>query len=151
MSSIQDDLVRLQCTFAGFTDSLDRYSYLVSLASLMPETEVLRQERFRYAGCQSSVWLCVSEEEGQCRLAADSDTLILRGVLSLLAALLDGRPVQEVLSADFNLLEALELTDLFSSSRVTGISGLLGEIQKRLYELTRKGGTDDEHPQSKRR
>lgn len=75
-----------------------------------------------------------------CRLAADSDTLIIRGVLALFRELLEGQPVEEVLRSDFNLLQELGLSEHFSSTRTAGVAGLLPEIRRQLSQ------TDSQSP-----
>lgn len=137
MTQIQTELEELKKEFASLKDGFARYSYLVEISALLPKEEGIRDDRWLYNGCQSRVWLKVREEDGKCRIAADSDTLIIRGILYLLADLLDGRNSQEVLEADFDLLQDLSIGDQFSSERVLGISGLLPEIKKRLKQAAK--------------
>lgn len=133
MTDIYSELKQLKLEFDSLPDGFARYSYLVELAALLPEpTEVLRQERHLYRGCQSQVWLEVSVLNGRVQLSADSDTLLIRGILYLFRELLNGRPANEVLSARFTLLEELSVAEHFSSRRSSGIAGLLPEIQRRV-------------------
>lgn len=132
MGSITEELEQLKAEFASLPDGFSRYSYLVELAALLPRAEDLQQEERLYRGCQSQVWLRVERKEGRCRLAADSDTLIIRGVLALFVDLLDDRPAEEVLAARFHLLDDLGIGEHFTSRRAGGIAGLLPEIQRRL-------------------
>lgn len=133
MTAIQSELDVLKQEFDSLPDGFARYSYLVELAALLPAPPPgLREEARVYRGCQSRVWLWVRAENGQCRLDADSDTLLIRGVLCLFRDLLDGRGVEEALSARFDLLNELGVGEHFSSQRTAGIAGLLPEIQRRL-------------------
>lgn len=132
MESIASVLAQLKGEFASLSDGFARYSYLTELSALLSPPPEVRQDRYRYRGCQSQVWLHVSAEEGLCHLAADSDTLIIRGILALFRELLEGRPVPEVLGASFDLLEELNLSEHFSSTRTAGVAGLLPEIQRQL-------------------
>ena len=133
MTTIETELAQLRSDFDSLPDGFARYSYLVELAALLPAPpERLRQEQNLYRGCQSQVWLAVSAENGTVRLDADSDTLLIRGLLYLFRDLLDGRTADEVLSARFDLLGALSLGEHFNAQRTAGIAGLLGEIQRRL-------------------
>ena len=131
--SIQTELDQMKVEFQSLPDGFARYSYLVELAALLPPPgDGLRRETHRYRGCQSQVWLAVTARDGTVRLDADSDTLLIRGILSLFRDLLDGRAADEVLNARFDLLQELPLAEHFSSRRTAGIAGLLGEIQRRL-------------------
>ncbi len=133
MTTIETELAQLRSEFDSLPDGFARYSYLVELAALLPDIpEGLRQEKNRYRGCQSQVWLAVSAENGAVRLDVDSDTLLIRGVLYLFRDLLDGRTADEVLSARFDLLRELSLGEHFNVQRTAGVAGLLGEIQRRL-------------------
>lgn len=135
MTAIETELAQLRSEFDSLPDGFARYSYLVELAALLPDPpEGLRQEKNLYRGCQSQVWLAVSAENGTVRLDADSDTLLIRGLLYLFRDLLGGRTVDEVLNARFDLLKELALAEHFNSRRTAGIAGLLGEIQRRLED-----------------
>lgn len=132
MESIPSVLAQLKGEFASLPDGFARYSYLTELSALLPRTPEVRQDRYLYRGCQSKVWLRVSAENGLCHLEADSDTLLIRGILALFRELLEGRPVPEVLEARFDLLGELNLSEHFSSARTAGVAGLLPEIRRQL-------------------
>lgn len=132
MESIASVLAQLKAEFASLPDGFARYSYLTELSALLPRVPEVRQEPFCYRGCQSKVWLHITAEGGLCHLEADSDTLIIRGILALFRELLEGRPVPEVLEARFDLLKELNLSEHFSSARTSGVAGLLPEIQRQL-------------------
>lgn len=132
MESIPSVLAQLKGEFASLPDGFARYSYLTELSALLPRTPEVRQDRYLYRGCQSKVWLHVTAERGLCHLEADSDTLLIRGILALFRELLEGRPVPEVLEARFDLLGELNLSEHFSSARTAGVAGLLPEIRRQL-------------------
>lgn len=133
--SIQTELDQLKAEFDGLPDGFARYSYLVELAALLPPPgEGLRREARLYRGCQSRVWLAVRVSGGVVRLDADSDTLLIRGILALFRDLLDGRTRDEVLAARFDLLEELSIGEHFNSQRSAGIAGLLPEVQRRVRD-----------------
>lgn len=132
MESIASVLAQLKTEFASLPDGFARYSYLTELSALLSPPREVRQDRYSYRGCQSRVWLHVTAESGLCHLEADSDTLIIRGILALFRELLEGRTVPEVLEARFDLLGELKLSEHFSSARTAGVGGLLPEIQRQL-------------------
>lgn len=134
MTSLQQELQELKHEFSSLPDGFARYSYLAELSALLPPGEGLCREENRYQGCQSQVWLRVWTENGFCRLEADSDTLIIRGILYLMTAVLDHRPVHDIMESDFDLLTELNIGEHFTSRRASGVGGLLPEIKRRLTE-----------------
>ena len=129
-------LQELKEEFASLPDSFSRYAYLIELARLLPPVDTtLRQEAYRYHGCQSQVWLRVRVQDESFYLDADSDTLLIRGVLALFREVLNGQPVASVEQADFDLLETLGIGEYFSSVRTGNIARLLPELQRRLQHV----------------
>lgn len=134
MASIQQELQELKSEFASLPDGFARYSYLAELSALLSPGRDLRREKYRYRGCQSQVWLRVWREGDRARLEADSDTLIIRGILYLMTAVLDNQPICDIMGSEFDLLAELNLAAHFSSARTTGVGGLLPEIKRRLSD-----------------
>ena len=111
-------------------DCFDQYSYLLVKAQELPDlTEAQKTDAALVPGCQSQVWLYVWTEFGRLRFEADSDTLILRGVLQLLRELLDGEPVRDVTALDVRLFAETELAATFTSDRNTGVKSILRRMQ----------------------
>ncbi len=128
MQPISEILAELQEEFLSLPDAFSRYSYLAELSSLLAPPEDIRDENNRYNGCQSLVWLAIESKNGHCELNGDSDTLIIRSILFLFKELLDGQDIADVLRAEFDLLSALDIAELFSPSRKVGVAGLLPEF-----------------------
>lgn len=116
-------------------DCFDQYSYLILQSGLLPPfSEELRQEGYLAKGCQSKVWLHAWKEGGRFHLRADSDTLILRGVLALLIQLLDGADPREVSETELTLLQETQLAATFTSDRSSGMRAVLQQIRKSALE-----------------
>ena len=128
-----EELYRLREEFASLPDGFSRYSYLLELSSLLDTGHpALRREENLYRGCQSAVWLLPKVENGAVKLYADSDSLLLRGVLYLYSAVLDGTDPSGPDPEGEDLVDALGLSEFFDSARTAGIRGLRGEIRRRL-------------------
>ncbi len=111
-------------------DCFDQYSYLIVKAQQLPAMpEERKTQEALVPGCQSQVWLYVWTETGNVHLMADSDTLILRGVLQILRELFDGERVAEVLALQVRLFRETELAATFTSDRNTGVQTILRRIQ----------------------
>lgn len=130
MNGIDRALDELKAEFSEFEDGFERYSYLVELAALLPPyPEEKRTEDRLVRGCQSRVWLELTPRDGRFYFEADSDTLIIKGVLALLRDLLWGQPVEAVAAVKLNLLPAIGLTESFSSERQKGIGYIINRLQ----------------------
>lgn len=114
-------------------DILFQYTYLVDIAGRLPRmTEEEKQAAMKVEKCQSNVWLIISVDNGAVHLKADSDTLIVRGLLQLIIRLFDGRTPQEILGVDVRVLTATELSEAFAEERMTGFGEIIRTIRAAL-------------------
>ena len=118
-------------------DVFDQYSWLVARsAELAPLPEALRRDENLVAGCQSRVWLALlPRPDGTLHLAADSDTLILRGVLAVLAELAGGRSAAEIAAAPLDPFRGTDLKLTFTAERAAGLELISKRIQKEASAL----------------
>lgn len=139
--SMEDDLIVEE--FASVGDIFSQYTLLVELSSRLPVlTESQKESCTLVDKCQSQVWvrleLCDTDwaedaaEAGEPRvhLIAESDTLIVRGVLYLLARLVDGRSAREVSQLEATFVMRTELRDAFTSERLNGFKEIVRTIRK---------------------
>ncbi len=126
MKMIQDHLAQLREELAEFEDGFERYSYLVELAALLPPyPQAYRTPECLVQGCQSRVWLNAYSEDGKFFFDADSDTLIIKGVLLLLQDVLCGVPLEEAAGLRTDLLQEAGLSGVFSDTRQKGIGAAI--------------------------
>ena len=129
--TIQEEIIE---EFSMFDDWLDRYDYLISLSESLPViTPEHKSDEYIIEGCQSRVWVDARMEEGKILYSADSDAIIIKGLLSLLIRAMGGRTPQEVVDLDLYFIDAIGLKENLSPTRG---NGLLATIkQMRLYAL----------------
>lgn len=123
----QDELIRM---LNELGDGFEQYSCLIEQSFLlpaMPESE--KSESNLVKDCQSKVWLSLSARDGLLCFSADSDTLILRGVLELLREILSGQPLDLVANTPIRLFSETELLLSFDSVRQGGIGTIIRMIQ----------------------
>ncbi len=114
-------------------DILFQYTYLIERAKELPSFDERKQAAARkVAGCQSNVWVITRVEDGAARIEADSDTLIVRGLLALIIELFDGRSVDEIMEARVNVLTETELSEAFSEERMAGFGAIIKTIRQAL-------------------
>ena len=127
----------LAAEIGAIGDVFDQYSWLVAKsAELAPLPEALRRDETLVAGCQSRVWLALlPRPDGTVSLAADGDTLILRGVLAVLAELAEGRRAAEIAAAPFDPFRGTDLKLTFTAERAAGLELISKRIQKEASAL----------------
>jgi len=132
---------RIVDEFSALPDWEERYERLIQLgATLPPFPEEHRVEALKVRGCQSQVWLHARLEEGLLRLEADSDALIVKGLVALLLRVYDGRSPAEVLATAPEFLEALGMREHLSPTRANGLAAMLKQIRLYAIALQLRGG-----------
>ena len=129
--SIQEEIIE---EFSMFDDWLDKYDYLISLSESLP---VIAQEHktddYIIEGCQSRVWVDARLEDGKIYYSADSDAIIIKGLLALLIRAMGGRTPQEVVDTDLYFIDAIGLKENLSPTRGNGLVATIKQM--RLYAL----------------
>lgn len=124
--------------FADIDDWLDRYAQIIDLGNeLPPIDESLKTPDHIIEGCQSRVWLDAElDSAGLMHFRADSDAIIVKGIISLLISVLDGHTPQEVLDADLHFINDIGLGEHLSPTRSNGLLAMVKQM--RLYALAYK-------------
>jgi cysteine desulfuration protein SufE len=128
IQEIQDEIIG---EFEYLGDWEEKYEYIISLGrELAPYPSEYRNEGNRVKGCQSQVWLCSEVESGRMHLAADSDAMIPKGLVSLILRIFQDQPVDEIVSADLYFLDRVGLSTHLSPSRSNGVALMIRKIKE---------------------
>ena len=131
INEIQDEIIE---EFSGLDDWMDKYQLLIYLGNeLTPLDERYKTEQNLIDGCQSRVWLQADYENGQIHFTAESDALIVKGIVSLLIRVLSDHTPQEILDADLYFIEEIGLKEHLSPTRSNGLVAMVKQI--RAYAL----------------
>lgn len=131
INEIQDEIIE---EFASFDDWMDKYALLIDLGnSLAPLDEKYKTENNLIEGCQSRVWLQADYEDGKVIFKAESDAVIVKGIVSLLINVLSNHTPQEILDADLYFIDKIGLKEHLSPTRSNGLVSMVK--QARLYAL----------------
>lgn len=134
INEIQDSIIE---EFSDFEDWLDRYQLLIDLGG---EQEPLPQEyktdNNLIEGCQSRVWLQADFVDGKVQFRAESDALIVKGIVSLLIKVYSGHTPDEILEVEPYFVEAIGLKEHLSPTRSNGLLAMIKQM--RLYALAFK-------------
>ena len=137
MESINDIQEEIIDEFSGFDDWMDRYSYIIELGNAVePLDAKYKVPENIIEGCQSRVWLNAEQQpDGTITFSADSDAIIVKGIIALLIRVLSGHTPDEILESDLHFIEAIGLREHLS----TRSNGLLAMVkQMRMYALAFK-------------
>lgn len=131
INEIQDEIIQ---EFADFDDWMDRYQLLIDLGSSQPKLDdKYKTEQNLIDGCQSRVWLQADMKDGLLHFQAESDALIVKGIVALLVRVLSDHTPQEILVADLYFIESIGLREHLSPTRSNGLLSMLRQMK--LYAL----------------
>ncbi len=131
INEIQDEIID---EFSGFDDWMDKYQLLIDLGNEQaPLDEKYKTEQNLIDGCQSRVWLQADEVDGKIHFTAESDALIVKGIVALLIRVLSDHTPQEILDADLYFIEQIGLKEHLSPTRSNGLLAMVKQM--RVYAL----------------
>lgn len=134
IKDIQDEIID---EFTGFDDWLDRYQLLIDLGNEQePLPEEYKTDNNLIEGCQSRVWLQADVIDGKVVFRAESDALIVKGIIALLIKVYSGHTPDEILSSEPYFVEAIGLKEHLSPTRSNGLVAMIKQM--RLYALAYK-------------
>lgn len=138
INEIQDEIIE---EFADLDDWMDRYQLLIDMGG---ETEPLpdsdKVEQNLIDGCQSRVWLVCDEKEGRLYFRAESDALIVKGIVTLLIRVLSEHTPDEILDADLYFIEKIGLREHLSPTRSNGLLAMLKQMRAYAMAFKAKDG-----------
>lgn len=133
--SISEEVQTIADELMLFDDVMDKYEYIIDLGKQLGHLdERYKTEIYRVQGCQSQVWLHAYEQDGLIHLEADSDALIVKGLVQILIRIYSKHSAKEILGTDTSLLKSLGLSEIISSGRQNGIASML----KRIYSFAKE-------------
>lgn len=135
INETQDEIIE---EFSALDDWMDKYQLLIDLGSEQePLAEQYKTEQNLIDGCQSRVWLQADYEDGIIRFSAESDALIVKGIVTLLIRVLSGHTPQDILDADLYFIEQIGLKEHLSPTRSNGLLAMVKQMQ--MYALAFSG------------
>ncbi len=131
INEIQDEVIE---EFSELDDWMDRYQLLIDMGNdEEPLPEKYKTESNLIDGCQSRVWLQADLVDGRIRFRAESDALIVKGIVTLLLRILDNQTPKDILSADLYFIDKIGLREHLSPTRSNGLLAMLKQM--RMYAL----------------
>ena len=137
INEIQDEIIE---EFDGLDDWMDRYQMLIDLGNEQePLAEQYKVEQNLIDGCQSRVWLQADLVDGKIHFQAESDALIVKGIVSLLIRALSDHTPQEILDADLYFIDRIGLKQHLSPTRSNGLVAMVRQMRVYAVAFGAKG------------
>ena len=128
----QDEII---AEMSELDDWMDRYAYIIDLGNSLPPIDgQYKTPEHLIEGCQSRVWLNAElSDDGKVGFTADSDAIIVKGIISMLIDVLSGHTPREILDADLYFIDRIGLSEHLSPTRSNGLLAMVKQI--RMYAL----------------
>lgn len=127
INELQDEVVE---EFSDFDDWMDKYQMLIDLGNdLETLDDKYKTEQNLIDGCQSRVWVQCDDVDGKLVFTADSDALIVKGIIALLIQVLSGHTPKEILDADLYFIDKIGLREHLSPTRSNGLLAMVKQIK----------------------
>ena len=134
INKLQEEVIE---EFSDFDDWMDKYQLLIDLGNeqepLAPE---YKNDQNLIDGCQSRVWLQADLVDGKVEFQAESDALIVKGIIALLIKVVSGHTPDEILENELYFIEAIGLKEHLSPTRSNGLLAMVKQM--RMYALAFK-------------
>ena len=131
INELQDEVIE---DFSALSDWMDKYQMLIDLGNeLEPLDERYKTLSNLIDGCQSRVWLQCDEKEGKLYFTADSDALIVKGIIALLIRVVSGHTPQEIMDAELYFIDRIGLHEHLSPTRANGLLAMVKQMK--MYAL----------------
>ena len=134
INELQDEVIE---EFSDFDDWMDKYQLLIDLGNEQePLAPDYKNDQNLIDGCQSRVWLQADLVDGKVEFQAESDALIVKGIIALLIKVVSGHTPDEILENELYFIEAIGLKDHLSPTRSNGLLAMVKQM--RMYALAFK-------------
>ena len=127
IAEIEEEIIE---EFGLFDSWDDKYEYIIDLGKKLPPLEEkYRKDENKVKGCQSTVWLVASEKEGRIYYEADSDAIIVKGLISMLVTVMQGQPAGSILSAKLGFIEEIGMNAHLAQTRSNGLVAMVKQMK----------------------
>lgn len=128
--SIRDTELEIIEEFALFDSWDDKYEYIIDLGKKLPPLAAAHKiDDNKVRGCQSTVWLAASYRDGRVFFEADSDAVIVKGLISMLIRVLSGRTPDEILEAPLDFIREIGMTTHLAQTRSNGLLSMVKQMK----------------------
>jgi cysteine desulfuration protein SufE len=134
IQEIENEIVE---EFSLFDSWDDKYEYVIDLGKKLPILEDNRKlDENKVRGCQSTVWLVADYADGKVHFKADSDAIIVKGLISMLIRVLTNHTPDEIINANLEFIQKIGMTTHLAQTRANGLLAMVKQMKN--YALAYK-------------
>jgi cysteine desulfuration protein SufE len=116
--------------FSLFESWEEKYEYIIDLGKkLKPVEEKIKTEEYKIKGCQSSVWIHSTFQDGKVLFEGDSDAIIVKGLVSLMIKVLSGQSPKNIVEAPLEFINAIGLSSHLAQTRSNGLRSMIKQMK----------------------
>jgi cysteine desulfuration protein SufE len=127
ISEIETEIVE---EFALFDSWEDKYEYIIDMGKKLPTLDDAdKKEENKIKGCQSTVWMVSEFRENRVWFHADSDAMIVKGLISMLIRVLSGQPARDIIAADMKFIDTIGMGSHLAQTRSNGLRSMIKQMK----------------------
>ena len=127
---IEDIEAEIKGEFSLFDSWDDKYEYIIDLGKKLPPLdEKYKIDENRVRGCQSTVWLVADHKDGKVFYKAESDAVIVKGLISMLIRVLSGQTPDDIIQAKLNFIHEIGMTTHLAQTRSNGLLAMVKQMK----------------------
>lgn len=135
----QDDIIE---EFSYFDDWMDKYQLVIERGNqLAPLDPLQKVDQNLIIGCQSNVWLSADLVDGKVCYSAETDSLIVKGIVSLLIEVLSNRTPDEIINTELYFIDEIGLKEHLSPTRSNGLVSMVRQMKLYAIAFKAKGNS----------
>jgi cysteine desulfuration protein SufE len=142
LSSLVETEQELVDEFGLFDSWDDKYEYIIDMGKKLPRLdEQYKKDENKIRGCQSQVWLVAEEKDGRIWFKADSDAMIVKGLISMLVRVFSGRMAEEIIEDKLDFIRQIGMTSHLAQTRSNGLLSMVKQIKNYALAYKLKNGS----------
>ena len=139
ISEIEDEIVE---EFGLFENWEDRYEYLIDMGKKLPALpDEDKKDENRIRGCQSTVWMASELKEGRVLYRADSDAMIVKGLISMLIRVLSAQKPEDIMKAELGFIDRIGMSTHLAQTRSNGLRSMIKQMKLDAMAWAAKAGS----------
>jgi cysteine desulfuration protein SufE len=128
--------------FALFDDWEDKYEYIIDMGKKLPPiSDEDRNDENRIRGCQSTVWMASEYSDGRVLYRADSDAMIVKGLISMLIRVLSGQTPEDIMKAELGFIDRIGMSTHLAQTRSNGLRSMIKQMKLDAMAWATKAGS----------